>query len=490
MKRTLLLAAPFLSGAAIMALELVGLRLLAPRFGASTYVWGGLLGTIMAALALGYLLGGAAADRRPHPGAVFFLMLAGALWIGVDLIVVDSLLDVAEARGATVGPVLATTLLLGPAMVVLGAVGPYVVRLEGKLSSLGVTAGRVFALSTVGSLFGTFAAAFWLIPELGCRLTLRGLVATLAVPGVLGLARLSRPGRGVAAGVAIAALPWLVPDPPLRPGMVFTGESPYNTVYVEEQDGNRLLRLNDPRRGVHSVRMEHGLLTGAYYDVMYLGPLLADGRDILVLGMGGGTTLHGYRRFYPGAHVTAVELDPLVVQVARQYMDVVEGPDLAIHVADARPFLARESRTFDVIEADLFAGGPYAPFYCLSVEFFEGVRERLNPSGLVALNVYAPGRDRTLARVVARTMGEVFPTVLEFPLAEESVLFGFRRDTPLERLAPLLEREDLPAELRAVAMRARRELTPAPVFGEPFTDDHAPVEQVTHAMIERHRRSR
>ncbi len=108
MKRLMLLLAPVLSGAAIMGLELVGLRLLAPRFGASIYVWGGLLGTIMAALALGYLAGGALADRLPRPRWVFGLLLAGAAWVAVDLLMAGAVLDGAERLGAVLGPIVAT----------------------------------------------------------------------------------------------------------------------------------------------------------------------------------------------------------------------------------------------------------------------------------------------------------------------------------------------------------------------------------------------
>lgn len=117
-------------------------------------------------------------------------------------------------------------------------------------------------------------------------------------------------------------------------------------------------------------------------------------------------------------------------------------------------------------------------------------RKRLNPSGLVSLNVYAPGGDRTLARAVAATMGTVFPTVLEFPLAEESVLLGFREKTTVDRLAPLLSRSDVPGERRGIAGEARRVLAPAAAFGRPLVDDLAPVEQLTHAMIERRDRRR
>jgi spermidine synthase len=487
LRRALLLLAPFVSGAVIMALELVGLRLLAPRFGASTYVWGGLLGTIMAAMAVGYLLGGALADRRPRPVWVFGLLLASAAWVLGDLLLLEAMLNASERLGPTLGPVLATTLLLGPPMLLLGSISPFVVRLEGRLPSLGVTAGRVFALSTAGSLGGTFVAAFWLIPSYGCRATLQILIAALIIPAIGGGVSVASAGAGLVGVLQLLALPLLGGAPPPAPGIVFTGESPYNTVYVEDQAGNRLLRLNHPEAGFHSIQPTGGLLTGIYYDVLYLAPLMASGRNILVLGMGGGTTVRGYREFYPGARLTAVEIDPLVVRVAREYMGVEAGPDLEIHVEDARPFLAAGTERFDVVEIDVFAGGPYAPFYCLTSEFFEAVRERLSPTSVVALNVYAPRGDGELSEAVAATMVSVFASVFEIPLAEERVLFAFREPVELDQVRARLSSPDLPPALDRVARRALQKLRPAVSGGRPFTDDLAPVARLTHRMIERQR---
>jgi spermidine synthase len=202
--------------------------------------------------------------------------------------------------------------------------------------------------------------------------------------------------------------------------------------------------------------------------------------------MGGGTTARAYRRFYPGARVTAVEIDPVVVKVAHEYMGLDRGPDLEVRVEDARPFLERGEETFDVIEVDLFAGGPYAPFYCLTVEFFEAARARLAPSGLLAMNVYAPGGDRTLVEAVVATLATVFPTVLEVPLAEERVLIAFRNETSLERVRSLLAGPELPDELRDVARQVAAALRPAAAgAGLVLTDDRAPVEPLTHAMIAR-----
>jgi hypothetical protein len=481
-----LLQAPVLSGAAIMGLELVGLRLLGPRFGASTYVWGGLLGTVMAALALGYLGGGALADRRPRPRWVFGLLLAGAAWVAADLLMAEAVLDVAERLGATLGPVVATAVLLSPSMIVLGSVSPFVVKLEGELSLLGISAGRVFALSTAGSLAGTFLTAFWWIPDYGCRHTLRILFVALVALGMAGFAWPASRAQRAALALAIIGPPFLIPNPPLPAGIVFAGESPYNTVFVEDQGGKRLLRLNAPAEGYHSVRLGHGVATGDYYDVLSLGPLLAQGRRVLVLGMGGGTTVTAYRRLYPGARVTAVEIDPLVVRVAYEYMGLERGPDVEVRVEDARAFLSRGTELFDVIEVDVFAGSPYAPFYCLTAEFFAAARNRLVPTGLLALNVYAPDGDRTLAGAVVGTLETVFPTVLEVPAPEASVLFAFREPPRPDVVRARLEGPDLPGELAPVAVRVAAALSTTPRGrGIVLTDDRAPVEPLTREMIVR-----
>jgi SAM-dependent methyltransferase len=344
---------------------------------------------------------------------------------------------------------------------------------------------------TAGSLAGTFVTSFWWIPDYGSRQTLRILVAALVVLGFAGLAWPRWRGARAAVAVVAAATPFALPDPPLPPGIVFAAESPYNTVFVEDQAGNKLLRLNDPKRGFHSVQLGHGMLTGAYYDVLYLGPLLARGGKVLVLGMGGGTTVRAYRHFYPGARVTAVEIDPVIVQVALEHMGLERGPDLEVRVEDARPFLKRGNERFDVIEADLFAGGPYAPFYCLTVEFFEAARARLAPAGLLAMNVYAPRGDRTLAESVVATLMGVFPTVLEVPLAEEQVLIAFREKVGLEQIRSRLSGPGVSEGLRDVARQATAALrTAAPGQGFVLTDDRAPVEPLTHVMIVRRDRLR
>jgi spermidine synthase len=479
-----LLLMPFLAGVAGMALELIGLRLLTPRFGASTYVWGGLLGTVMAALALGYLLGGWLADRRPWPTLVHWLLLAAGLYLVVVLFLGERLLDLSERLGVTWGPVLATFLLLGPPMLLLGSVSPFVIKLLAELRWVGTRAGQVFALSTAGSLTGTLLTAFWLIPSFGSRATLRLCVAAILVAAVAGLIRRNR----ASSALVLVGLVLVVVSEAGSDGALYRGESAYNTVIVEERGGVRLLRLNERRMEFHSVRFPGRVLTGFYYDFFYLGPILSSGKEILILGMAGGTTVEGYRRFFPGAHLTAVEIDPLVVRIARDYFGVTAGPDLDIHIQDARPFLASGTSLFDVIEIDLFAGGPESPFYVLTLEFFQLARKRLRPNGVILVNVVAPGGIGTLAGVVSVTLASVFPSVFEVPLTHNRILLGFREGVDLEELRARLNVKATDG-LQGVRQTARNRLRRA-LLGPAesiLTDDRAPVERLTQEMLARYR---
>src|SRR5919204_1977681 len=161
------MVAVFTSGAALLCMELAASRVLAPFFGSSLFVWGALIGVVLAGLAVGYWAGGALADRMPTPG-----LLVSVIGLGAVLVLAIPLLDepVLEAvvdwdPGPRLDPVLASVLLFGAPSVVLAGVTPIAVRLRARrVDRIGSTAGRLFSISTVGSIAGTFATAFWLVP--------------------------------------------------------------------------------------------------------------------------------------------------------------------------------------------------------------------------------------------------------------------------------------------------------------------------------------
>src|SRR5215510_4531762 len=197
--------AVFLSGATLLGVEIAASRVLAPTFGSSLYVWGALIGVVLTGLSIGYWAGGMLADRWPSP-----YLFVSAIALGAGLVLAIPVCDewvleqvVAWDPGPRLAPLLAAILLFGPMSVVLASVSPIAVRLAARsLDRLGRTAGRLFSLSTAGSIVGTFATAFWLVPEYGTDqvLAVGAVVLLAAAAGVALVERVWIPGAVLVAG--------------------------------------------------------------------------------------------------------------------------------------------------------------------------------------------------------------------------------------------------------------------------------------------------
>ena len=475
----------FGAGTGTLSAELAASRLIAPYFGSSTIVWANLIGLVLAGLAVGYWLGGRLADRRPEPRLLGGIVLAAALWVALTPFVARPFLDATvrnldqASAGAVVGSFFAVLLLFAPAIVVLGMVSPFAIRLAiTTVESAGAVAGRFYALSTVGSLLGTFVPALVAIPLVGTQRTLLGTAVVLAVTSAILLGR-----RALFVAAAVAVLIVLPPGAvKAEPGLLHEEESTYQFVQVvEREDGRRLLRLNEGV-AVHSVWREDTVLTGGVWDAFLALPPLLDRPlgSVAILGNAGGTTARALGVFYPDADVDGVELDPAVSEVGRRYFGMLENPRLRVHDADARPFLRSTENRYDLIVADAYHQ-PYVPFYLATREFFRLAADRLEPGGILALNVAGVPGDTSLLDAITGTLLHEFEHVWVWPaLRFNSIVLAFEgepRDLgeavgagPPE-LRPL--RELLAAQARPATERSER----------PWTDDRAPVEWVTDRMI-------
>lgn len=481
-----LAALVFGAGTGSLATEISASRLLAPYFGSSTIVWANLIGIVLAALAAGYWLGGRVADRRPEPRLLGAIVTAAAVYVAATPFLARPLLDLTVrgvdrvSAGAVIGSFFAVALLFAPAVVLLGAVAPFAIRLAlTDVTRGGEIAGRFYALSTAGSLLGTFVPALVTIPLVGTQRTLLGTAVVLALSGSLLLGR-----RGLALAAVLAALVALPPGAvKASAGLLHEEESRYQYLQVVEQsDGARRLYINE---GVaaHSVWRSSTVLTGGEWDMFLAVPELLGRpvRRIAILGNAGGTTARALRRFYPGATIDAVELDPAVTRVARRYFGLREGPRLHVHTADARPFLRRTQERFDLIFVDAYRQ-PYVPFYLATREFFRLVRERLRPGGIVALNVATVPGDEALANGIAGTLRAELPQVEVWPALRYSrLVVGLSWPASRRELGRRLAGG--PAPLAVLRGLLAAQMRPAARAERPWTDDRAPVEWVTDRMI-------
>ncbi len=476
----------FGAGIGALATEITASRLLAPYFGSSTVVWANLIGIVLAALAVGYWLGGRVADRRPERRLLGWIVLGAGLFVAVVPFAAKPFLDVtvegldSASAGAIVGSFLAVLLLCSPPVVLLGMVSPFAIRLAvTSVETAGAVAGRLYALSTAGSLVGTFLPALVLIPAIGTQRTFLVVALLLAGTSCLALG-----ARYLVVPALLAALLVLPPGAiKAERGLIHEENSLYQYIgVVQRPDGRRVLRLNEGV-AIHSVWWPDSVLTGGEWDTyLALPPLL--GRPlarVAILGNAGGTTARALGVYYPDAEIDGVELDPAVSRVGREYFGLGDNPRLTVHDADARPFLRASDTRYDLIVVDAYRQ-PYVPFYLATREFFRLVHEHLARGGIVALNVAAvPGDDR-LVEAVSGTLATELPEVLTWPVLRfNTIVLGF--DRPLSA-AELRRRLGTGPRARAprsaLLARAVRPVAPA---SRPWTDDRAPVEWLTDRMI-------
>jgi spermidine synthase len=475
-------------GAASLGAEIAAARLLAPWFGASTIVWANTIATVLVALSIGYWVGGRLADRDPTLAGLSRVVLwAAGLLALVPFVATPFLrvsveaLDRVEA-GAFVGSLLGVLVLVAVPVMLLGAVAPYAVRLSVRtVEEAGRVAGRLYAISTVGSLVGTFLSALALIPLVGTRRTFLAFALALAVVAVPALQR-----RFVLAPVGVALLLAIPVGTVKATGdarVIWDRETEYQYARVTERpNGERRLELNEGQ-AVHSIYRPGEWLTNDYWDEMLVLPFATTRRaprSVAILGNAAGTTARAYGHYFAAARVDGVEIDPALTDIGRRLFDL-RGPNLHLHNADARPFLRQSSRRWDVIVVDAYRQ-PYIPFYLSTREFFGEVRDHLTPGGVVLINVGHPRDSDRLEKVLSATMGRVFTTVLRDPVkSTNTVLLG--TDAPASPRALDAAARSLPPDLAAVTAQSAARLAPALAGGDVYTDDRAPVEWLIDASI-------
>jgi predicted membrane-bound spermidine synthase len=494
----------FTVGTGSLGAEIAAVRLLAPYFGASTIVWANTIGIVLVALSVGYWLGGRLADRHPNMRALCMTALAAALLLAAVPFVADPLLGVAVdaldqiSAGAFVGSLAAVLVLVAIPVLLLGTVSPWAIRLGVRsVEEAGTVAGRLYALSTAGSLLGTLLSALLLIPVFGTRRTFLVFALAIAIVAVLGLRPLRRWALAPAAIAVLIALPVGTLKASTEDGgrVIHEAETEYQYArVVEYPSGERTLELNEgqAQHSICAAECDAGpsgplnpssVLTGDTWDghlVDHFAARTTVPRRVAILGNAAGTTSRAYEQFFPSTRVDGVEIDAELSEIGRRYFDM-NNPRLHLYHEDARPFLRRIDARYDVISVDAYRQ-PYIPFYLTTVEFFETVRDRLAPGGALIVNVGHPEGEDQLERVLTATIGEVFPHVMRDPIEDTNTLL-VASGSPLsaERLRRAVP--SLPAALRPTAAAAADRLEAPLRGGEVYTDDRAPVEWLIDKSI-------
>jgi spermidine synthase len=484
----------FVCGAVLLGLEIVGSRVLAPYFGNSIFVWGSLISTFLAGLAIGYYVGGFLADRKPRLLSMAVLILiSGVLVLILPMMAPAVNRAIAEVDfGTRLNPLLATLCLFFFPSIFMGTVSPYAIKLAASsLATIGNTAGLMYAISTAGSIVGALLTAFYLIQLIGVRSILYSLGITLMTLAMLLIiidcAAKRRLGKQAIAwgifGVVGFGLPALAAI-----NILYEKDSLYHHIIVTEDNSMRTLRFDRLRQSALDLN-DPDRMVFQYTQYLHLAMVFHDNpQRALFVGLGGGSAPRRFHRDYPALLVDVAELDPEVVSVAKRYFMFRESDRMKVHAVDGRIFLQKTPHRYDVIFLDAYYADAI-PFHLTTREFLKEVKAKLTPTGFVVSNIIGSvrGVDSKLLRSILKTLETEFAQTYVFPVEEISniIVVATQDKERLGKQEVIRRSRQLEAEGRVqfpierfahTYVLERIPLNDVPVL----TDDYAPVDGLLH----------
>lgn len=495
--------AVFISGALVMALEMTGGRALAPHVGTSAVVWTSLIGIVLACLALGSWAGGRYADRKLSREGLARIMAAAAVGTAVTAFWHSSIgsFITGNVGNLYLAAALAAICIFALPAFFFGMVTPYAVRLSlASLQNAGATVGRLYALSTSGSILGTFLGGYVLISFFSSTLILWLIVFFMLIlsialyPKNCWLRLILLAGFIFLAWQDVRYAEWLAEKSGAR-----LIESPYNSL--------RIMEALDRRRGDARARLlatdpgytQSGMLldkpTELYFDYTRyyaLGPHYRPGADSVLMLGGGGYSVPKWLLSKdsplagnPNLQVTVVELDPAMTRAARDFFELKEDPRLKIRHEDGRSFLNRNQDQFDLVFVDVFNSHYSIPFQMGTREAIHEMRKAVAPGGVLLMNVISAidGEDGRLFQSIYQNLEKEFAETRVYCVGDpdhpeeiQNLMLAAFADKPAD---PAAFGEKNPSASEIAKMETRRHLKDIKNLVPPLTDDFAPVERYT-----------
>ncbi len=494
----------FIGGMTTLAVEFTTSRMLQTVYGTSNIVWANVIGLVLLFLTAGYFLGGWLADRHPSPRLFYGLVaVAGATSIFFLLLTSVLLKTAATAMatvnvGAVLSSLVAVVFALAVPVTLLGCVSPFAIRLGVRnVNEAGRISGRIYAVSTWGSLLGTYLPVLIVIPLAGSRVTAILFGSLLLLVGLAGLWQTDRRATFNAALLALLLVPvglaWGRGSIKSYPGQIYETESAYNYIQVVRQDDCNYLLLNEGQ-AYHSYYCDGGRVPRiSVWSIMLAAPYFNEVVDdtpvekMAVVGLAAGTIPKQFTRVFGPVAVDGIELDPKIIEVGREYFALQE-PNINTIVGDGRYQLNRLAGGYDLITIDAYKV-PYIPWHLTTQEYFQEVHDQLDEDGVVAVNVGRVPRDRRLVQAMTATMQTVFASVhaIDVPGSLNTILVATVQPTTASNLQQNLDQlQSSDPLLREVLETAVANLTPATASDVIFTDARAPVESIVDSLVLRY----
>ncbi len=482
MKKYSLEVIVFISGAMIMILELVGSRVVAPYVGSSTFIWTSLIGVILASLSLGYYLGGKVADRNPKPEKLAMIIFIASILIVLTWMIKDQVMIMSDFIFDNRFRALFTaTILFVPASLFLGMVSPYAFKLKlSNLETSGQTAGTLYALSTLGSIIGTFLAGFYLIPSLGTQKLLILIALALALNTLLIKEGKFWYFRLIYALILFILLFFNLNTFTVQANNFIDLDTEYSRVFIYDTEIKgkeaRVMLRDDKLHSAKYLNSDELVFNYTKYYNLAL-ELLPNSQETLMIGGAAYSYPQYLLKNYPNLGVDVVEIDPELTLLARKYFGLENSDNLNIYHNDARIYINRNEKKYDIIYGDAFSSHYSVPYHLTTLEFNNKIYESLKDEGIYIMNIISStnGAKSNYFKAQYNTTAQVFDKVLVFPvldtnnedLVQNIIILAYKGEKEEKELIKSIETNRYLNSLYSVNKDD---------FDMILTDDYAPVE--------------
>lgn len=501
-KKFLLYSTSFFCGMSVMAVELSVSKLFAPYFGTSQPIWTVIIGLIMISMSIGNVLGGRSADKHNSMNRLYLVIWAAALWIAVIpfigkyiIVAVIGFLGLFFPNNLLItGSAISCLVLFSVPLIGLGMVSPYLVKLGvTDIENTGKTAGKIYAMNTVGSIIGTFIPTFITIPYVGTSKTF--LIFSFILNMICIIYFILKKSKILRVSISAIIIFVLLLMPISNSYAFWTDcvvedESLYNYLQVTENKDAVYLSTN-VAFGVQSVYKKDNKLSGLYYDYALMAPQFirnfsaGNKLDLLILGNGTGTYAKQSKIYYPNIKTDAVEIDPKIVDLSKKYFNLKED-EATIYETDGRTFLTdKQCGMYDVIMVDAYHDIT-VPFHMATKEFFTAVSKHLKPDGVIILNINMKSKgnnpiNQYLSQTVKSVMNKVFTCDLDN--STNLLLFASNDNDMKSIFENNIEKLGTSSPLSSVSEYVKNNLQEITKAELVFTDDLAPVDVLGQSLL-------
>ncbi len=433
----------FIAGFSIMTVELISSRIVAPIIGSSVYTWTSVIGVTLLGLSIGSWFGGRVGDKVKNNCLLSYVFFVSAVFVSIIPILARNTQIILDSSDSILllNILISSYLFFIPA-VVIGMIQPIILKkYTNDFSKIASEYGLLSSVWSIGSVLGVFATGFFFVSVIGSFETVWIMAIVLFITGLLFTEYRKKSISPILITIIVLILIFFIQNKTnAETRYIFEKETNYYKAKVADLDlygfgKSRVLFLDFDS---HSIMPEK--TNEFFYPEIYpvFSNLKKDIKDILVIGAGAYTLPKYFKEFYKNAGVSVIDVDPELKKIAEDYFNLKDY-DIETKIGDAKVIINKEEKKYDLIFGDAYNSFISVPWYLLTKEWNDEVKNKVTEGGIYAINFIGmlDGEGFGFTQTVINTFKESFPNFYIFRFgatpksAQNIILVGINGDLPL-----------------------------------------------------------